>query len=727
AQWSINATQTVTAAAQVTSVDVNDDMLVLGQGSSGIQIYQLPVSELVAGASLGAPLTNTVYRQGETLSLIPLDSRGVNAVRYLIEGKLAAVSSVAPFIANVQVPAELRNGQPFEITTEIETVWGDVISASPRRLILQGEGLPVNPFRLSLTVNSQFLPNPAELKGNVIGSTQAIQQVEFYYSANISGPYELVGKHFGPEYTIYRDYSLAENGHYVKARAVDVFGNTTESAPVALLRFTDPFRPTASISVDARLIGNNPAAGHPFTVKANVDDIGSGVQLALIKRDGLLVAAGFESGVVSYLESAPVAGQVIQYEVVVLDNSGNESLPQSSTITVAADNPPELFSANVPESIVEQRPFDMTISASDDLGIKAISVLWNGVTTSQSFEGNNTYITHKLSIPDPRSQRVVGGVTETVQITITDSLGQSVTANRTINIIEDLSPDASQLVINASANGFFGSYQAIELTGFENTDDTPFSDLTVILIDVTSGEEVEVKRPQFDSYISGRGINAQRVYTPRISSSLKAPNNSTHGDDFSFKVRLIDGLGQSSDSDVTTVSLTQLPNSIAFNSAGDSTLNLGQVTVGEALPLQVLVVDSAARPVTAQQVKWVIRVPGEQEFTQLGSSVTDAQGMAVFNMNTSRRSGVYQVRALLPAYPAVSPTPHNAEVLPGAAVTIQTSYVAPVEAGGVFTLQFQAVDAANNPVSFDDGTQLNVRIEEPNFHFGFAANVEAHE
>ncbi|HEY9198421.1 MAG TPA: hypothetical protein VIR60_03570, partial [Gammaproteobacteria bacterium] len=282
--------QTLTADAQVTGIDAHYHQLILGQGSNGVQIYQLPARWVAASAALATPAANTVFRQGESIMLGLADTSGVNAVHYRIAGQTVAITAQAPFAVAVPVPAELRNGQPFEITTEIETVWGETLSSQPRRVILQGEGLPVNPFQVALSTDALFLPNPLEIRAEVIGSTQPVQQVEFYYSADRDGPYELFGRHYGPDYRVLRNFTLTEAGHFLKARAVDVYGNTVESAPVAIQRFTDPFRPTASIALEGQLIGGSPAAGHPFNVNVTLNDNGSGVQLALLKRNGLLVA-----------------------------------------------------------------------------------------------------------------------------------------------------------------------------------------------------------------------------------------------------------------------------------------------------------------------------------------------------------------------------------------------------------------------------------------------------
>ena len=54
------------------------------------------------------------------------DSTGVNYARFIINDEVVAVRDTEPFKAEVRVPADLKNGQPFDVEVELETVWGDV-------------------------------------------------------------------------------------------------------------------------------------------------------------------------------------------------------------------------------------------------------------------------------------------------------------------------------------------------------------------------------------------------------------------------------------------------------------------------------------------------------------------------------------------------------------------------------------------------------------------------
>lgn len=259
---------TLSTTANITSIDSEFDRVLIAHGADGILVYRVALDWLSANASLATPIMNKVYSQGQRMALSMVEHNAIRSVRYLINGKQVSISQQQPFNQNIAVPADLRNGQPFEITTQVETVWGEIVNSAVRRVVLQGESLPANPFATTIQLGSPYLPKPLEIRAQVLDSTQAIQQVEFYYAANIAGPFELLGKHYGPEYVLYRSFAEGEVG-YVKARAVDIYGNFTESQPIPFLREVDYFSPKAEIDVEGVKINNRLASGHPFNLMLN--------------------------------------------------------------------------------------------------------------------------------------------------------------------------------------------------------------------------------------------------------------------------------------------------------------------------------------------------------------------------------------------------------------------------------------------------------------------------
>ena len=141
----------------------------------------------------------------KTTSLVPAQTFGINAVQYIINGEVIATRLKAPFTALVNVPAELPNGRSFEIVCKAETIWGETITSVTRNCILQGENLPTNPFFATLDVKNSWLPKPVELRVHVYDSAHAVALVEFYKYNTVIGGFDLIGKHYGPEYVLYRN------------------------------------------------------------------------------------------------------------------------------------------------------------------------------------------------------------------------------------------------------------------------------------------------------------------------------------------------------------------------------------------------------------------------------------------------------------------------------------------------------------------------------------------
>jgi len=247
--------------------------------------------------------------------------------------------------------------------------------------------------------------------------------VEFYYGRKIDGPFELIGKHYGPEYVIYRNYATGSQ-HFFKARAVDVYGNFVESAVIHLIRLNDPFPPAwPQISLEGNLKNDRPVAGHPFTVAVQLNDPESGVELALLRRNGLIVAAAFENGVLRYEEPGPQAGETFDYRVTARDQADNY-VEITRSYTAVADSLPtiDLLAADSP--VREQGRFNVQVQAGDDLGLRRIEVVWNGSTTHKEFSGAGKSEDYTFRIKDLRAVPVEAPLPDQpLTVTVTDSGG----------------------------------------------------------------------------------------------------------------------------------------------------------------------------------------------------------------------------------------------------------------------------------------------------------------
>lgn len=711
-------TNNISTTANITSIDSEFDRVQIAQGADGMLVYRTALDWMSANPSLATPVMNKVYSQGQRIDLSMVDTDAVRTVRYLINGKQVSMSDQQPFTQNIAVPADLRNGQPFEITTQIETVWGELLNSTVRRVVLQGENLPANPFATTISLANSYLPKPLEIRAQVLDSTQAIQQVEFYFAANINGPFELLGKHYGPEFVLYRSFDEGVNG-YIKSRAVDIYGNVTESQPEFFVRARDRFPPVTSLSVEGQKINGRLASGHPFKVNVTLDDEHSGVELALLYRNGLIIAAAFEDGVFSYNEQPANAGDTYNYLVRVQDRGGNVQ-EAAASFDIVLDNPAVIGTVDKPLSIIEQEPFDVIVDATDDLGIREIAVTWYGITTRKTYNTAPLSVTDQLlSIRDSRLERVADGYSETMTVKVIDTLGQETVNTFDIAVNKDTPPNASGINIVAPSNGFFNSNIALKINGLKDVDvdvkaDEITSKLKVELIDVSTQPGKEVKT-----------VNTRNrcVYSNPdcVKSGIRTPIDNGNNEQFSFLVRVTDRFGQMSNSPVSTIQLTQKPNVLQWSTDGDPVINRAFVGAGDSAPLRVRVLDVAGRPIPNMNLTWRIREPGSTDFVTLTrNETTDVNGINEYSLNTSRQTGTYQVRVSLTDYASFTrEIAHNIEILPGPASELRFAYIPSLEPESIFNLAVQAYDAVGNAVMYHDNVQVLARIEAEGFNFGF--------
>ncbi|MEO2003113.1 MAG: hypothetical protein ABGY41_03340, partial [Candidatus Poribacteria bacterium] len=413
---------------------------------------------------------------------------------------LIGTRTAAPFDFDFLVPPTLRNGNPFNILVEIETERGEVIRERARRVELQGENLPTNPFTVTLQISEEYFPNPLEMRAFVQNSSEPVAQVEFYYRRPNGTDFERIGKNVGPDYFLTRDFLQAESGGQLFARAIDVFGNITESTPQAFQRLVDTKPPEAQIKATGQKIGEQFAGGHAIEITAKAQDGDSGVDRALLYRqetnDGVagseaLVAALFENGSVGFTEAAPTAGAELTYRLHVRDRvlSPNTNEAQATqTYIIVADNFPEFGTPQVPATIREGARFEVVLPTTDDLDLEQVRVTYRGSSQRVRFAGTTTEASPRFTLRDVRSERVgPTGAMETLAVEAIDSLGQRATAQHTIAVQPDAAPNPSVLGVVLDASGFFGSPLRLELSGVNNVDDGPASELSFEVFDNTLG------------------------------------------------------------------------------------------------------------------------------------------------------------------------------------------------------------------------------------------------
>ena len=275
---------------------------------------------------------------------------------------------------------------------EIESVNGTVQRSTPRTLLLQGENLPANGFSVVIVspkvgVNT-YVPKPLELRAEVKNSSLPIHQVEYLEANSATGPYKIIGKHYGPEFVIFRAYGVADSGKYLKVRAVDSFGNTTESEPVKITRVEDTREPQISpmTFTGPVLSGKKIVEKHPFNLAVAVNDPESGIESAILRRNGLIIAAKFDEGSIAITEKGAIKNQDLVYTLEVKDKAGNSNI-LTETYTVVEDTAPSITAlVATPAQVQEQGEFRINLVAQDEIAVEKIEAVWNGFSQVVPFK-----------------------------------------------------------------------------------------------------------------------------------------------------------------------------------------------------------------------------------------------------------------------------------------------------------------------------------------------------
>jgi len=719
--WEILSEFTYELSEQVTSMAINNGLLAIAKGSFGIDIIDLGRFNSASTALL-SPSASKVFTQGQSLSLSLVDTANVSAVNYYINGDLATGTDTAPFTLDLLVPANLRNGQPFNVSAEIETISGEVLTVNNREVLLQGENLPANGFDVILVQPQanrvSFVPKPLEIRAEVRNSTQPIYQVEYYESDSINGPFKIIGKHFGPEFVIYREYDVADSGTYIKLRAIDIFGNFTESTPVPFTRVEDNKQPQASTFVidGPQVIVNGIATNdifdnHDFSLNIQVSDPESGIESAILRRNGIIVAAIFEDGLLNFKETTAQIDDVLTYELTLRDNAGNTHVV-SETYTIVEDLAPEITSFTITsDPIYEQGIFSVNYEVTDEVAIERIELQWNGFTTSVNANHVKNFAT-SVDLRDTRAERISANISQPLTLRVIDDIGQVTEQDVMVTLQPNQAPDASKLSVNYQANSIYGNNMEIRVNDLNNANDDR-ENIRVDIIEISTSSE---------RIINTDSVTARATY----NSTIRLPSTDIPNNEYKFKVRITDYLGQVSETDVLTVSLTSLPNEVRFYKEANQThYNPSVVNVDESPIYQIEVIDQANRRVPNQNITWrliSVATVGEANDIILSTSTSDINGLASLNLNTEQITGVYNLRAELSA---------NANVLIERRIRIDTGetselrfdFIQDIEAGEVFTVNVTARDDGGNIVTGDSITNFSFELPYQGFNFGFANNV----
>ena len=704
---------------RITAIDIDRGMISLAKGASGIEILDLGKDLSSVNSALLTPAEAHLYVQGNTINLSLSETYKIAAVNYFINGKLVTGTNLSPFNTNILVPPTLRNGQPFEITAEIETIDGAVITSQPREVLLQGENLPANGFAVSIVTPSEgqasFVPKPLEIRAIVNNSSQPVDQVEYYEADSANGPFRIIGKHYGPEYVIFRDYGVEDSGKFIQVRAIDIFGNSTKSQTISFERHRDDVLPLVSaFHIDGPILANNEIVGeHSFTLNTNVSDPQSGIESAILRRNGVIVAAIFEDGPLQFVETTAEVGQTLTYAITVKDKAGNSQIRQQ-TYTIVEDTEPHISNFElVSPAVYEQGEFVVRFSADDQVAIVKVELIWNGFTTAVPFLGSSTVKQLSLtqSVRDQRTHRIGTALLQPLVLRVTDDIGQVAEQVIQIELQPDLPPDLSLLNIDVRSNDFYGNNISVDISNinFANEGSNPVR-LEVIEVSPNDGAQVYETATKKDNH--------------RLT--IKLPGDDIHNDEYQFVIRLTDHLGQAGDSLIQRVALTREPNELRFFKSFDQTsLNPVTVSVDDSSFYQVEVIDYANRRVPHQSVNWIltsVNTGGLVANISLGVTTSDDNGLALLPFNSKQITGLYTIRAELSADPRIN-TERRIRIDSGVTAILEIDVVDVVRAGELFTLDIVSRDRGGNFVSSDSISELTISIPFNGFNFGFANNT----
>ncbi|HEX6767043.1 MAG TPA: hypothetical protein VF103_16215, partial [Polyangiaceae bacterium] len=546
------------AGRPVTAVVADGDRVFVGHGEQGVSLYELARSKLSVSAALLAPQQDQRVALGQEIPLRLTDLDGINSVRYRVDGMTVASLRGPPFDTTAVVPSNLRNGQPFFVQGSVESVWGDVIESAPRRVLLHSESVPANAtLAVTLQATGGWVTRPVELLATVVGSLQPISQVEFYdCGAADPAPCTLLGRSYGPEFDL--SVPAGPGVHRFKARVIDIYGNTRESELVPLTRLSDSTPPRApTFRLEGELQDGAPLAGFPFTVIVNVADDQSGVGLAMLRRDGELLAVAFGNGELRYTEPPAGPNQRFDYTVYVEDRAGVVLTPEATQSYVAAPDPSPVITPDIlPTTIREQERFNVQLRVSDNINVARIRWTWNGVSTEQTYVGRQNFIYARRDITDSRP-RITAPTTGTLEIRAFDGQGQETLLSRTLTVVPDNPPNLAGLVVTKPASAIFGSNVPIFFNVWDR-DDGGYQGLHASIVDVSTTPAREVFAQDNQSY---------------VATSLAAPSASSGATALRFFVRLTDALGQTGDSAVFSVPLTEQANRVRFDNGGNPAVN----------------------------------------------------------------------------------------------------------------------------------------------------------
>ncbi|MFT7109210.1 MAG: hypothetical protein ACI843_000869, partial [Psychrobacter glaciei] len=709
---------------QVTAIDVNAPYMAVGFIDGDLRIEHL--SNARAGqvsVELNNPSPRQRYQYAQQWETqLPWSANAV-ASNVLINGQVHYGLSESQPLNKDLVPGWLLNGQAVKFEVETQDIYGRIHKGSTLTTLLQSQSLPDNDMTISLSFDgTSYYPAPLVMEAKIENTQQPIQLVEYYISQNQTGPFELIAKHRGPQFVLTKNFDLSKDGHWVKARAIDLYGNFTESEAKVISRQLDSVAPVLSGSLSGQAVVNQATvvSQSPYLLNVTAADTQSGMQSILLYRNDQLVKAIFENGNLGFEDISHQFGEDINYLIKAKDISENET--QINKIISSIENQaPELSylginsktidtnNSNPVVEIIEGGMFRVDVIAKDDVALKMITTRWVLQKQDVSTDEKSKY--HTFRYNDQRSERVVDTVVDNLNILLTDSTDKQTEINIPISVIRDQAPVASNLLIDIPQSGIYGQSLSIKLSGINTVDDNESSQIYFQLLQKESNGNFSLIKT-----VKGTSRDVQHT-------SITMPANEIDNNNYEFKIRVLDRLDQFSETGILSVPLTKRPNQVRYTASG--THNQLSVTPDANALYQVLVLDDVSRPVPNQNIKWAIKSRATDQMLQLGITQTDTLGMAELLLDTSMTKGSYLLTAKLANYSDLEPAQLPIAIEAGQLSAVRVNYAQEQEVGDSMHVSLTPVDKGGNTPNSSINKLIELTLPK-GFHFSFSdqLNVE---
>jgi hypothetical protein len=300
------------------------------------------------------------------------------------------------------LPGSLANGRDVVTEVQLQDHFGQLIKGTPSLPTVQTRRLPSNYLAVSLSFPQQsYYPAPLVIEAIIENTTHPVQMVEYYLADQVDGRYELIAKHYGPQFVFSRRFNIDKNGYWLKARAVDIYGNYADSTPLQMMRDIDIEKPTIAVSLLGAPVVNDTTvvAESLFDVNVVGNDAHSGVQRILLYKGDQLKTAIFGQSTLTHRDIGDLTEGAIPYRIKVEDHANN-SAEIDHVVTVLENQPPKVTSARVnntvldltaadPVAVVEGAELKLQLQLQDDVSLQSVRANWMGLLQTAELSDAN--------------------------------------------------------------------------------------------------------------------------------------------------------------------------------------------------------------------------------------------------------------------------------------------------------------------------------------------------